>query len=106
MPKTAFKTHKGHYEFLMMSFDLTNAPSTFQELMNAIFNPFLRICTSFFYDILAYFRTMGDHILHLREFLQTLEHHQLYTKLSKCCFRVKDIDYLGHLISHEGVKVL
>jgi hypothetical protein len=49
---------------------------------------------------------MGDHILHLREFLQTLKHHQLYAKQSKCRFGVvEDIDYLGHLISHEGVKV-
>jgi hypothetical protein len=60
----------------------------------------------FLYDILVYNRTMGDHILHLREFLQTLKHHQLYAKQSKCRFGVvEDIDYLGHLISHEGVKV-
>ena len=100
--KTAFRTHDGHYEFLVMPFRLTNAPASFQSFMNDIFRPHLR---RFFDDILVYSRSWEDHLQHLKQVLRILSEHQLYVKLSKCQFGVLKVGYLGHLISFEGVAV-
>ena len=105
IPKTSFRTHECHYEFLVMPFGLTNAPSTFQSLMSAIFRPLLRkFVFIFFNDILVYSRSLSDHLGHLRLVLETLAKHQLYAKKSKCMFAWEEVEYLGYLISSEVVK--
>ena len=85
VPKTAFKTRYGHYEFLVMSFGLTNAPTAFMDLMNQVFQPYLdRFVIVFIDDILVYSGSPEEHLEHLRIVLQTLRERQLYAKLSKC----------------------
>ena len=87
MPKIAFKTRYGHYEFLVMPFGLTNAPDAFMDLMNRVFKPYLdTIIIVFIDDILVYSRSEEEHAEHLRIVLQTLRDKQLYAKFSKCEF--------------------
>ena len=85
VPKTAFRTRYGHYEFLVMSFGLTNAPAAFMDLMNRVFRPFLdRFVIVFIDDIVVYSKSEAEHATHLRFVLQTLRDHRLYAKFSKC----------------------
>lgn len=102
--KTAFKTHHGHFHFRVMPFGLTNAPATFQCLMNQIFAECTRkFVIVFLDDILVYSKSIQEHQDHLRLVLEKLRAHQLYAKKSKCEFAQKQIEYLGHVISQEGV---
>ncbi|GJY55316.1 gypsy/ty3 retroelement polyprotein [Tanacetum coccineum] len=104
IPKIAFRNHKGHYEFLVMPFDLTNAPLTFQSLMNQVFKPFLTKFTLVFFDeILVYSAIVTDHLLHLRSILSTMGKNSLYVKKSKCVFGTAQVEYLGHVILEDGV---
>lgn len=103
--KTAFRTHEGHYEFLVMPFVLTNSPSNFQAAINSIFQPFLRKCVIvFFDDILMYSNSIDDHASHLEQILHILRDNCFYVKSSKCSFGVDTIDYLGHIISSGELR--
>ena len=87
VPKTAFRTRYGHYEFLVMPFGLTNAPAAFMDLMNRVFHPYLdQFVIVFIDDILVYSKNAEEHAVHLRIVLQTLRDKQLYAKFFKCEF--------------------
>ncbi|XP_034684112.1 uncharacterized protein LOC117913267 [Vitis riparia] len=104
--KTAFRTHEGHYESLVMPFRLTNAPATFQSLMNDLFRSYLRkFIIVFFDDILVYSKSWNDHLSHLQIVFDILSINQLFFKESKCQFGVTQVTYLGHIISEKGVSV-
>jgi hypothetical protein len=106
VPKTAFTTRYGLYEYLVMSFGLTNAPAHFMYLMNSVFMPELdKFVVVFIDDILIYSKTKEDHAEHLRIVLTRLREHQLYAKFSKCEFWLDTIPFLGHILYAEGVAV-
>jgi hypothetical protein len=100
IPKTAFSTRYGLYEYLVMSFRLTNAPTYFMYLMNLVFMAQLdKFVGVFIDDILVYSENEQDHAKHLRVVLTRLREHQLYAKFSKCEFWLKKVPFLGHIIS-------
>ncbi|TYK20414.1 ty3-gypsy retrotransposon protein [Cucumis melo var. makuwa] len=104
VPKTAFRSRYGHYEFIVMSFGLTNAPAVFMDLMNIVFREFLdTFVIVFIDDILIYSKTEAEHEEHLRMVLQTLQDNKLYAKFSKCEFWLKQVSFLGHMVSKAGV---
>lgn len=104
--KTAFRTHNGHFEFLVMPFGLSNAPSTFQALMNSNFHPYLRkFVLVIFDDILVYSPSLNTYLSHVETVFKVLSVNSLKVKLNKCFFGEQQIDYLGHSISGQGVSV-
>ena len=104
--KTAFRTRYGHYEFVVVPFGLMNAPATFMCLMNSVFSMYLdKFVLVFLDDIVVYYKNEKEHEEHLRLTLQFIKEHQLYAKLSKCDFFRDRIQYLGHIISEEGISV-
>ena len=106
MPKTAFRTPSGFYEWLVMPFGLTNAPAYFVDLMNRVFGDQLnKFVLMFVDDILVYSRTEEEHKTHLRIVLEILRKHQLKAKFSKCHFWKGEVRFLGHVISGNGIAV-
>ena len=101
---TTFRTHVGHFKFKVMLFGLTNAPATFQALMNHMFQPYLKkFVLVFFDDILIYSPNLEAHVKHLNYVLQLLREHQLHAKFTECSFAQPQIEYLGHLIGNKGI---
>jgi hypothetical protein len=106
IPKTAFSTRYGLYEFLVMSFGLTNAPAYFMYLMNSVFMTELnKFVVVFIDDILIYSKNEKEHAKHLRIVLQRLRDQKLYAKFSKCEFWLKSVRFLVHTISQDGISV-
>jgi hypothetical protein len=106
IPKTAFITRYGLYEYMVMSFGLTNAPAYFMYLMNKVFMEYLdKFVVVFIDDILIFSKNEEDHDEYLRVVLQKLRENQLYYKLSKCEFWLKEVSFLGHIISERGISV-
>ena len=100
IPKTAFTTRYGLYEYTIMSFGLTNAPAYFMNMMNKVFMEFLeKLVVVFGDDILVYSKNEEEHKEHLHLVLGKLREHQLYAKFSKCEFWLKEVGFLGHVIS-------
>jgi hypothetical protein len=106
IPKTAFITRYGLYEYMVMSFGLTNAPAYFMYLMNKVFMKYLdKFIMLFIDDILIFSKNEEEHDEHLRLVLQKLRENQLYAKLSKCDIWLKEVLFLGHIISEGGISV-
>lgn len=104
--KTAFRTHQGLFEFMVMLFGLTNAPSTFQALMNEILKPFIRkFVLVFFDDILVFSSSWADHLQHVRAVFDVLRANHLALKRSKCSFGKETVAYLGHVIGADVVAM-
>jgi hypothetical protein len=106
VPKTAFSTRYGLYEFLVMSFGLTNAPAYFMYLMNSVFmNELDKFVVVFIDYILIYSKNETEHAKHLHIVLQRLRDHKIYAKFSKCEFWLDSVKFLGHTISKDGISV-
>ncbi|GJZ82679.1 putative reverse transcriptase domain-containing protein [Tanacetum coccineum] len=106
IPKTAFRTRYGHYEFQVMPFGLTNAPAVFMDLMNRVCKPYLdKFIIVFIDDILIYSKNKQEHEEHLKLILELLKKEELYAKFSKCEFWIPKVQFLGHVIDSEGIHV-
>ena len=106
IPKTAFVTRYGLYECTVMSFGLTNAPAYFMYLMNKVFMEYLdKFVVVFIDDILVFSKTEEEHEQHLRMVLDKLREHQLYAKFRKCEFWLREVGFLGHVLTEEGLSV-
>ena len=104
--KTAFRTRYGHFEYLVMPFGLTNAPATFQAYINKALSGLLdTICVVYLDDIVVYSNDYEAHTHHVRMVLERLREYELYINLKKCSFHVTSIDFLGFIVSVDGVSM-
>jgi hypothetical protein len=104
--KTAFRTRYGHFEYIVMPFGLANAPATFQSYINRALSDLLDVCCVVYLDdILIYSQTEEEHTRYVRMVLERLRTFKLYAKLSKCAFHTKSVNFLGFVISPEGVSM-
>jgi len=107
IPKTAFNTRYGKYEFLVMPFGLTNAPATFQTLVNNILRPFLdKFVVVYLDNITIYSNSFIEHMQHIKQVLEVLRQHQLYAQPHKCKFNQAEIQFCGHIVGNGLVKVI
>lgn len=103
--KTAFSTPLGHYEFVRMPFGLKNAPATFQRLMNSVLRDYInKICVVYLDDILIFSTTAEEHMDNIRKIFDRLRQHNLRIQIDKCNFFATSTEYLGHILTTEGVK--
>ncbi|GJX99728.1 putative reverse transcriptase domain-containing protein [Tanacetum coccineum] len=106
IPKTAFRTRYGHYEFQVMPFGLTSTPAVFMDLINRVCKPYLdKFVIVFIDDILIYSKDEKEHEEHLKSILELLKKEQLYAKFSKCEFWIPKVQFLGHVIDSRGIHV-
>ncbi|GJY54001.1 putative reverse transcriptase domain-containing protein [Tanacetum coccineum] len=106
IPKTAFRTRYGHFEFTIMPFGLTNAPSIFMKLINRVCKPYLdKIVIMFINDILNYLKSKEDHEVHLKLVLELLKKEMLYAKFFKCEVWLQDVHFLGHVVDDNDIHV-
>ena len=104
--KTAFRTRYGHFEYLVMPFGLTNAPASFQAYINECLREYLDdFCIAYMDDILIYADTDEELVARTRQVLEKLIEHGLYVKLEKCLFHVTEVDFLGFIISADGIRM-
>jgi len=104
--KTTFKTKEGLYEWRVMPFGLTGAPSTFMRLINTVLKSLIGNCVVVYLDdILVYNRSWPEHMQHLKQVMDTLRHEKLYVNLEKCSFGQTELKYLGFIVSSEGLKM-
>lgn len=105
VPKTAFITHKGLYQYRVLCFGLCNAPSTFMAVMNRVFATCTAFTIVYMDDVLVFSDNLDDHAVHLEHVLRILKENRLYAKLSKCTFAAPSVHFLGHVVSRDGVHV-